>query len=168
MSETKVTGDLWISFKNYLKNSGLKETYERRIIGEILSEHSGHFDLNWLADELRNKGAGVSRATLYNTINLLMKAELVRRSQFADGTFIYECTAKLPSGNQLHVVCTSCGKVSDIRNAATLKTLMSLKFGKFVPSYMSLTIYGTCSRCATVKRKLANAQTSQLKLFKTR
>lgn len=166
MSETKVNASIKSLFQAYLKQNGLRDTYERRAVADALNDCTNHFDLDQLALIITNKGGQVSRATLYNTITLLIKAQLVRRQQFDHGKILYECVNKLPSGNQLHLVCTSCGKITDVHTAAIIKDISSMKFGSFVSNYVSLTVYGLCSRCARRQRRQAQASTDQLKLFK--
>lgn len=166
MSETKVNASIKTLFQAYLKQNGLRDTYERRAVAEALSDCNDHFDLDQLALIISNKGGHVSRATLYNTITLLLKAELIRRQQFAHGKILYECTNKLPAGNQLHLVCTSCGKITDVRSSAIIKDINTMKFGSFVTDYVSLTVYGLCSKCSRRQRRQVKASTDQLKLFK--
>lgn len=166
MSDSKTNTSLYATFQAYLKTNGLRETYERRKIVDALAEHKGKFDLEQLALIMSGHGARISRATLYNTVALLVKAGLVRRQQFADGQINYECTQRLPAGNQLHTLCTECGKVADIRNSAVIRELSDMKFGTFNPQYISMTVYGICSRCSRRLRRQEQAATNQLKLFR--
>lgn len=166
MSEPKANVTIKTLFQTYLKQNGLRDTYERRTVADALNDCAEHFDLDQLSLIIETKGGHVSRATLYNTITLLLKAELIRRQQFAHGRVLYECVNRLPSGNQLHLVCTDCGKITDVRSSAVIKEISGMKFGSFVPDYVSLTVYGLCSRCARRQRRQAMASTDQLKLFK--
>ena len=166
MADSKNMTGLNSAFLAYLKKNGLRETFERKAIVESVAEYKGHFSLEELSDSIMLKGKRISRATLYNTISLLVKAGLVRRQQFADGRYHYDCTLALPSGNQLHLICTVCGKVTDLRNNSVIKELGNMKFGSFAPDYISLSVYGTCSRCARRQRREEASATNQLKLFK--
>ncbi len=166
MGDSKNTTNLGSAFSAYLKNNGLRETFERRVIVDAVSEYTTHFDLDSLAKSIEDKGKHISRATLYNTISLLIKADLVRRQQFADGQYHYNSINTLPSGNQLHLICNVCGKVTDLRNNSVIKELGNMKFGTFSPEYISLSVYGTCARCARRQRSASRAKTNQLNLFK--
>lgn len=153
MAENKNNGSLQGSLQSYLKEHGLRDTFERRIVVEAISKCNGHFDLESLGDTISGDGHHVSRATLYNTVRLLMKASLVRRQQFDNGSYFYECTSRMPSGNQLHMVCTNCGKVTELRNGSVTKELAKMKFGSFAPRYIALSVYGICSKCARKLRR---------------
>lgn len=142
--------------------NGLRETFERKVIVETIAECRGNFDLESLATMISAKGKRISRATLYNTLSLLIKADLVRRQQFADGQYHYDCTLRLPAGNQLHLICNTCGKITDLRNNAIIKDLSNMKFGSFAPEYISLSVYGTCARCAKRQRSTAAGQQKPL------
>ena len=78
----------------------------------------------------------VSRATLYNTIVLLIDAGLVIKHQFGN-TSQYERSYNNETHH--HMICTSCGKVSEFEDEN--------------PSHYSLYIYGLCSKCMGLKRK---------------
>ena len=68
MGDSKNTTNLGSAFSAYLKNNGLRETFERRVIVDAVSEYTTHFDLDSLAKSIEDKGKHISRATLYNTI----------------------------------------------------------------------------------------------------
>lgn len=153
------------AFLAYLKQNGLRETYERKVIIEALSQFVGHFDLKSLAANIMSTGHRVSRATLYNTVSLLVKADLVRRQQFSNGQYLYECTLRLPAGNQLHLICNTCGKITDLRNTNVTRELNRMKFGSFAPEYISMSVYGTCAKCARRQRRNSSMSAQQLKLF---
>ncbi len=152
------------AFNSYLRAHRLRETYERKVVIQALSQCPGHFDLETLSYAISSNGDRVSRATIYNTIALLMKANLVRRQQFADGQYLYECTLRLPSGNQLHLICNVCGKITDLRSSTVTKELGNMKFGSFSPEYVSMSVYGTCARCSRrIRRETGEQKTAQFR-----
>ena len=154
------------SFASYLKSKGMRETYERTTILKTIIELSKSFDFQMLSSVLGNKGSQICRATVFNTLSLLVKSGILRRQSFADGQYIYELVSQLPSGNQLHLLCTSCGKISDFRNSAIIRELGHMKFGTFTPSYLSLTVYGLCAKCQRKYKRTIEKDNLQLKLFK--
>jgi Fur family ferric uptake transcriptional regulator len=95
-------------------------------------------------------GFQVSRATVYNTLDLLIEAGLVRRITLGDGVARYERV--MQANNHHHLICTRCGKVKEMKAAEVVGELLSRKPRSFEPLYYTLYIYGLCSRCAKAEK----------------
>jgi Fur family ferric uptake transcriptional regulator len=76
--------------EDFLENGGHRRTPERFAVLDMIYAHGGHFDIDRLMAWLAESGRKVSRATLYNTIELLMEAGLVRKHQFEEGNSQFE------------------------------------------------------------------------------
>ena len=95
---------------------------------------------------MKNKNYRVSRATLYNSIELLLDCNLVIKHQFGKNIAQFERAYKAKKHD--HLICTKCGDVlefSDQRIHEIKKTATELKNFKF--SHHSLYIYGICEKC---------------------
>ena len=120
-------------FEQFLDVKKMRKTPERFAILRCILAFQSHFTIEQLAQSLELQTYHVSRATLYNTLQLMIEARLVRRHVFEG----------LP-------------KLKEVRDNDFIAFMNARKFTAFTADFYMLYVYGTCNTCA---RKLKKQKT---------
>ena len=133
-------------FQDYLQHQGLKLTPERTaLIREIFSIHY-HFEADELLFKMKQKSVKISRATVYRTLELLVKSGLVRRVHLGEDHYHYEHVTG--DSHHDHLICTICGGVIEFHDEELERRQLEIcERKKFTPTFHNLQILGVCDPC---------------------
>lgn len=145
--------------EEYLLKKGLRRSTERFAILEEVYSRDDHFDAEDLYQAMHQRSFAVSRATVYNTLEVLVDCGLVRKNQFGDEDNTKSRFEKgLGRQQHAHLICVNCHKVIEFCDPrlqlikATVGSVMQFQ----VESH-SLVFYGECNDPACVARTQAAA-----------
>lgn len=132
-------------FTAYLDRKGLRKTPERYAILDEIYSHSGHFGVDTLFKRMADKNYRVSKATLYNTMELLLESELIVKHTYKDEMAQYERAMNL---HHEHLICRECNKVVEFSDERIDEVLRRVEeeYGFEVRQHRFY-VYGRCKNC---------------------
>jgi len=135
------------AFKDFLRSKKLKFTRSRRLIyEEIFSDKTVHLNAYEIHRRLKSKREKVSLATIYRTLNLLVKSGLVSEIDFGEDHSHYE--PEISRAAHGHLVCLSCGEVKEFSDEKIQSTLENIaKNSHFKTDKFSIQVFGYCQNC---------------------
>lgn len=133
-------------FSDHLEVHGYRKTPERyAVLEEIYSRHD-HFDAEALYTAIKTKRLPISRATVYNTLELLVTCDLVKKHQFFNNLAQYEKSYGYKQHD--HLICTECKKVIEFCDPRIQQIdNMIGDLMHFTVTSHSLMIFGKCKEC---------------------
>lgn len=135
----------------YLDENKLKKTPERYAVLKASYNMTMPFALQELLISMETETSfRVSRATIYNVVNLLVDARLLVKHSLGREIRYERSLHIVPS---VYLVCTKCGKVRKTANKSVKEFIGKNKFGRFQVTNYSLFLYGECSKCRYAKNR---------------
>ena len=125
-----------------LREHNLKATPQRIAIVNSIS-NNGHLNIDTLYENIKNKFASISLATIYKNINCMIENLLISEVKLPNQKTVYEITKAKHS----HLVCVKCEEVTDIytNEKAIVDDICKENHFKVIQS--DLIISGTCKNC---------------------
>lgn len=127
-----------------LREHRLKVTPQRLAIFHMLTNTKSHPSAEMIYNSLRDTHPTMSLATVYKTLDALVKASLVQQINVGEDSFRYDATTQ----SHPHIICSTCHCVHDLEADALpdLKSTVAEKTG-FNLSHEQLYFYGVCPDC---------------------
>lgn len=133
-------------FSTFLAENGMKLTAQRRAVLEAVLETHRHFDAEEMVDIIKRRDRKISRATVYRTLDLLVRGGFVRAMELGDSKKVYEHI--IGHRHHDHLICTECGRTIEF-DEDLIESLQQQVCDRlnFKPQRHSLGIFGVCDRC---------------------
>jgi len=134
-------------FGRYLRDSGLPITHQREVVADIVFGSEGHLSVDDIERSLRERKERIGKATIYRTLDLLVRSRLVEEHDFGEGFKRYEHRLSSHPIHE-HLICLECGRVTEFESSELygVESRVRQEYG-FVPVRRRLEIYGLCRAC---------------------
>ena len=134
-------------FRRYLKEQRLPVTRQRETIAQVVFSTVGHLSVEEIETSLREKGNRIGKATIYRTLDLLVRSRLVVEHDFGEGFKRYENRISRDPVHE-HLICLECGKVIEFQSweVQDVQARITAIHG-FKATRHRLEIYGLCREC---------------------
>lgn len=139
------------AFRDYLREHALPVTAPRMAVAEVVLAADEHLSADDVARALETRGTPVGTATVYRTLDVLVRSGLAVERDFGEGFRRYEPTRGAP--HHEHLLCTVCGAVVEFRDERLERmTTLLAEAHRYARQRHRLVIYGVCERCQRGER----------------
>ncbi len=134
------------AFREFLRDHNLPVTAQRLAIADVVLGTQRHVSAEEVADMLEERGARAGTATVYRTLEVLVRSGLVVERDFGEGFKRFEAARGIP--HHEHLLCSSCGRVTEFRDERLERmTTLLAEAHDFMRQRHRLVIYGLCGDC---------------------
>jgi len=126
-----------------LRARGARPTRQRRAIFSALSERLDHPTAEALYRGVRRRVPGLSLATVYTTLEVLVEAGLAGRFIGADGVAHYDARTDAHD----HRRCLGCGRIDDLDRHGQNERIPMQPSADFQPMGYRIEVTGYCAGC---------------------
>ncbi len=134
------------AFQSYLRDHNLPVTAQRLAIADVILGGDQHLSVDDVTKALQAQGAAAGTATVYRTIDVLVRSGLVVERDFGEGFKRYEASRGMP--HHEHLLCTMCGKVTEFRDERLERmTTLLAESHDYARQRHRLVIHGLCGDC---------------------
>lgn len=128
-----------------LNRAGIRITHQRALIMEIIRQGRGHLDADEIYRRAREKEPRLSLSTVYRTLQMLKKLDLVEELHFDEEHHHYEVK---PSAEHHHLVCLGCGRVIEFNYPLSRYLKKNVSEAKdFDITETEIRVTGYCAKC---------------------
>jgi Fur family ferric uptake transcriptional regulator len=128
-----------------LDAAGYRLTAPRRALADLVAAQDGHFTASDLAAVARDRRVGVSRATLFRALDLMVELGVVERLDLPSGDHAYVSCA---GPHHHHVVCSRCGRTAEVDDSGLNEAVREIERSSgFRIDTHRLELFGLCRRC---------------------
>jgi Fur family ferric uptake transcriptional regulator len=130
--------------RQQLREAGLKVTGPRLAVLEAVDALGGHPDAASIAEHARDRAGSISTQAVYDILNALTGAGMLRRIEPAGSPARYETRV---GDNHHHVVCRVCGRADDVDCAVGVAPCLEAAETDFAVEEAEITFWGVCPDC---------------------
>jgi len=129
----------------YLEGCGKRMTTPRQIVLNEMCQLPQPFTAEQIEKACSEER--ISRATVYNTLKLMLDSHILHEWKKQRGHLVAEYEFSTTPGNHMQIMCTKCGRTKDVHDKALARLLLEKKFKNFNMGHYSLIVYGECWKC---------------------
>ena len=132
-------------FKSFLKIKKHRITPERFEVLDFAISGNNHFTADELYLEMKKGKSNVSRATVYNSLELLVKCGMLAKRYFGENKTFYE--SSFNKQNHVHLICKVCGEIIESDNKKISKLVETIASeNDFEHKSFQFNIFGFCKK----------------------